>query len=610
MTAASASPHLFAAMLARVQRAAGTVLGHHADLSRIVVEPPRDPSHGDMATNAAMVLAKEAGQKPRDLAEKIAEALRADDLVETVDVAGPGFINLTLKTQVWADALRAVLEQGKAYGRSAIGAGQKVNVEYVSANPTGPLHVGHGRGAVFGDALASLLAAAGFDVTREYYINDAGAQVDVLARSAYLRYREAIGQDIGEIPEGLYPGDYLVECGHELANDYDDKLTKMPEEEWLPIVRLRATDMMMAEIRNDLASLRIVPDVFFSERSLIEGEEDDPFAPPDAAPKPERPDDVVAATIAELRAMGHVYEGRLPPPKSGNLEDWEDREQTLFRSTAFGDDVDRPLLKSDGSYTYFATDIAYHKSKFDRGFTDLIDVWGADHGGYVKRMQAAIKAVSGGQATLDVKLVQLVRLLRAGEPVKMSKRAGDYITLRSVVAEVGRSAVRFDMLYRKNDATLDFDLAKVIEQSRENPVFYVQYGHARGFSIFRMAKTEVGDLLPDEPAARLAALQAAKLELLTDSGELSIMRKLALFPRLIEAAASAHEPHRVAFYLYELASEFHGQWSRGKDASHLRFIIQDDPQLTLARLALVQGVVTVLASGLALLGVDAPEEMR
>ena len=610
MTAASASPHLFAAMLARVQRAAGAVLGHDVDLSRIVVEPPRDPSHGDMATNAAMVLAKDAGQKPRELADKIADALRADSLVDKVDVAGPGFINLTLKTQVWGDALRAVLEQGKAYGQSTIGAGQKVNVEYVSANPTGPLHVGHGRGAVFGDALASLLAAAGFDVTREYYINDAGAQVDVLARSAFLRYREAIGEDIGEIPEGLYPGDYLVECGHELANDYDDRLTKMPESEWLPIVRLRATDMMMAEIRNDLASLRIVPDVFFSERSLIEGEEDDPFAPPDAAPKPERPDDVVAATIAELRAMGHVYEGRLPPPKSGNLEDWEDREQTLFRSTDFGDDVDRPLLKSDGSYTYFATDIAYHKSKFDRGFTDLIDVWGADHGGYVKRMQAAIKAVSGGKATLDVKLVQLVRLLRAGEPVKMSKRAGDYITLRSVVAEVGRSAVRFDMLYRKNDATLDFDLAKVIEQSRENPVFYVQYGHARGFSIFRMAKTEVGDLLPDEPAARLAALQAAKLELLTDSGELSIMRKLALFPRLIEAAAAAHEPHRVAFYLYELASEFHSQWSRGKDASHLRFIIQDDPQLTLARLALVQGVVTVLASGLALLGVDAPEEMR
>ncbi|MCF8478616.1 MAG: arginine--tRNA ligase [Pseudolabrys sp.] len=610
MTAAPAAPHLFAAMLARVHLAAGAVLGPTADLSRIVVEPPRDPSHGDMATNAAMVLAKDAGKKPRDLAEAIAEKLRADNLVEKVDVAGPGFINLALKAHVWGDALRAVLEQGGSYGKSTIGAGRKVNVEYVSANPTGPLHVGHGRGAVFGDALASLLAFAGFAVTREYYINDAGAQVDVLARSAYLRYREALGETIGEIPDGLYPGDYLKECGAELAADHGDSLTKMPEAQWLPIVRLRAIDMMMAEIRNDLAGLRIVPDVFYSERSLIEGEDDDPFAPPDAAPKAERPKDVVAATIADLRAMGHVYEGRLPPPKSGNLDDWEDREQTLFRSTAFGDDVDRPLLKSDGSYTYFATDIAYHKSKFDRGFTDMIDVWGADHGGYIKRMQAAVKAVSGGQATLDVKLVQLVRLLRAGEPVKMSKRAGDYVTLREVVDEVGRSAVRFDMLYRKNDAVLDFDLAKVIEASRENPVFYVQYGHARGASIFRTAKAELGAAFPGDGAARLEALKGAAVERLTDPGELSVMRKLALYPRLIEAAAAAHEPHRVAFYLYELASEFHGQWSRGKDASHLRFIIQDDPETTMARLALVQGVVIVLASGLALLGVEAPDEMR
>ena len=593
-------------MLARVQAAAGAVLGPAADLTRIVVEPPRDPAHGDMATNAAMVLAKDAGLKPRDLADKIAEALRADSLVEKIDVAGPGFINLTLKAHVWGDALRAVLEQGKQYGRGAIGAGAKINVEYVSANPTGPLHVGHGRGAVFGDALASLLAFAGYDVTREYYINDAGAQVDVLARSAFLRYREALGEAIGEIPDGLYPGDYLKECGEELAKDYGDKLTKMPEDEWLPIIRLRATDMMMAEIRNDLASLRIVPNVFFSERSLIEGELPDPFATEEA---PVRPKDVVETTIAQMRELGHVYEGRLPPPKSGNLEDWEDREQTLFRSTAFGDDVDRPLLKSDGSYTYFATDIAYHKSKLDRGFLSLIDVWGADHGGYIKRMKAAVSALSGGKADLDVKLVQLVRLLRAGEPVKMSKRAGDYVTLREVVAEVGRSAVRFDMLYRKNDAVLDFDLAKVIEQSRENPVFYVQYGHARGHSIFRMAQTEM-PAFPAEPAARLAALEKANVGLLTDEGELSIMRKLALYPRLIEAAAVAHEPHRVAFYLYELASEFHGQWSRGKDLPHLRFIIQNDPQTTMARLALVQGIVTVLASGLALLGVDAPEEMR
>ncbi len=606
MTAGSPPSHLFATMLARVQTAAGAVLGSAADLARIVVEPPRDPAHGDMATNAAMVLAKDAGLKPRDLADKIAEALRADSLVEKIDIAGPGFINLTLKAHVWGDALRAVLEQGKQYGRGAIGAGAKINVEYVSANPTGPLHVGHGRGAVFGDALASLLAFAGYDVAREYYINDAGAQVDVLARSAFLRYREALGEAIGEIPEGLYPGDYLKECGEELAKDYGDSLAKMPEDEWLPIVRLRATDMMMAEIRNDLASLRIVPNVFFSERSLIEGELPDPFATEEA---PVRPKDVVETTIAQMRELGHVYEGRLPPPKSGNLEDWEDREQTLFRSTAFGDDVDRPLLKSDGSYTYFATDIAYHKSKLDRGFLSLIDVWGADHGGYIKRMKAAVSALSGGKADLDVKLVQLVRLLRAGEPVKMSKRAGDYVTLREVVAEVGRSAVRFDMLYRKNDAVLDFDLAKVIEQSRENPVFYVQYGHARGHSIFRMAQAEM-PALASEPAARLEALKMANVGLLTDEGELSIMRKLALYPRLIEAAAVAHEPHRVAFYLYELASEFHGQWSRGKDSPHLRFIIQNDPETTVARLALVQGIVTVLASGLALLGVDAPEEMR
>lgn len=594
-------PHLFAEMQARVRDAAGAVLGSGADLTRIVVEPPRDASHGDMATNAAMVLAKDAGQKPRDLAEAIAEKLRADAKIEKVDIAGPGFINLTLKGEVWPDALRAVLEQGKTYGRGTVGAGKKVNVEYVSANPTGPLHVGHGRGAVFGDALSSLLVAAGFDVTREYYINDAGAQVDVLARSAFLRYREALGEDIGDIPEGLYPGDYLKECGAELAADYGDKLKAMPEAEWLPIVRRRATDMMMAEIRNDLARLRIVPEVFFSERSLIEGEEPDPFA----SEPPRPPADVVAETIAALRTAGHVYEGRLPPPKSGNLEDWEDREQTLFRSTDFGDDVDRPLLKSDGSYTYFATDIAYHKSKFDRGFADMIDVWGADHGGYVKRMQAAVKAVSGGKGQLDIKLVQLVRLLRNGEPVKMSKRAGDYITLREVVDEVGKDAVRFDMLYRKNDAVLDFDLAKVIEQSKDNPVFYVQYGHARGKSIFRTAADQ--GLLPADPAA----LRKADLARLTDPGELSIIRKLALYPRMLEAAALAHEPHRVAFYLYELASEFHAQWTRGgKESPHLRFIIQDDPQTTVARLALVQGIVTVLACGLDLLGVEAPDEMR
>jgi len=597
--------HLFADMLARVRAALAPLVAAGADLSRVVVEPPKDASHGDMATNAAMVLAKDAGQKPRDLAEAIAAALRQDTLVEKVDVAGPGFINLTLKSHVWGEALRQALAAGKNYGRSEMGADVPVNVEYVSANPTGPLHVGHGRGAVFGDALASLLAFAGYKVTREYYINDAGAQVDVLARSAYLRYLEALGETI-TIPDGLYPGEYLKECGGELARDYGQQLKEMPEAEWLPIVRRRATDMMMAEIRNDLMGLAIVPDVFFSERSLIEGEEPDPFS---SAPVAERAADVVAETIATLRAKGHVYDGRLPPPKSGNLEDWEDREQTLFRSTAFGDDVDRPLLKSDGSYTYFATDIAYHKTKLDRGFKHLIDVWGADHGGYVKRMQAAVKAIGGDDADLDVKLVQLVKLLRAGEPVKMSKRAGEFITLREVVAEVGRSAVRFDMLYRKNDAPLDFDLAKVIEHTRENPVFYVQYGHARGESIFRNARVEIPEL-PADKIERAAWLKDADVSKLSDSGEQTILRRIALYPRLIEAAALAHEPHRVAFYLYELASEFHGHWTRGKDLPHLRFIIQNDPETTKARLALVQGIVTVLASGLALLGVEAPEEMR
>jgi arginyl-tRNA synthetase len=592
MASANAPQHLFATMLDHVRAACVGVLGQNADLARVVVEPPRDPTHGDMATNAAMVLAKDAGKKPRELADAIAEKLRGDDMVTKAEVAGAGFINLTLKPQLWGGELRVVLTAGKEYGRSTIGNGEKVNVEYVSANPTGPMHVGHGRGAVFGDALANLLAFAGFDVTREYYINDAGAQVDVLARSAYLRYREALGEDSGPMPEGLYPGDYLVPVGAVLAAEHGAKLKDRPESEWLPIVRAKAISMMMVMIRDDLGQLGVKHDVFFSERSLIEGKTDQ-----------------VTSTINSLQASGEVYEGRLPPPKGGNLEDWEDREQTLFRSTAFGDDVDRPLKKSDGSYTYFASDIAYHKSKFDRGFRNMIDVWGADHGGYIKRMQAAVKAVSGGKAELDVKLVQLVRLLRAGEPVKMSKRAGDFVTLREVVDEVGKDAVRFDMLYRKNDAVLDFDLAKVIEASRENPVFYVQYGHARGESVFRIAR----ETMPDLPVAskdRAGFFKDAGLDRLSDSGELSMLRRIALYPRMVEAAAAAHEPHRVAFYLYELASEFHAHWTRGKDLPHLRFIIQNDPETTLARLALVQGIVTVLASGLALLGVEAPEEMR
>jgi arginyl-tRNA synthetase len=593
--------NIFAAVLDKVRAAndaliADGVLPAEIDQSRIVVEPPRESAHGDMATNAAMVLAKDAGAKPRALAEAIAAKLRRDDLVAKAEVAGPGFINLTLKPAAWIDALRAILAVGENHGRSDVGGDTAVNVEYVSANPTGPLHVGHCRGAVFGDALANLLAFTGFIVTREYYINDAGAQVDALARSAFLRYREALDEDIGAIPEGLYPGDYLKPVGAALAAEYGATLLHKPETQWLPVVRNRAIEMMMAEIRNDLRALNVVHDVFFSERSLIEGARDQ-----------------VGETIAALRRAGYVYEGRLPPPKGAPVEDWEDREQTLFRATAFGDDVDRPLMKSDGSYTYFASDIAYHKNKVDRGFRSMIDVWGADHGGYVKRVQAAVSAVRAithaGNPDLDIKIVQLVKLLRGGEPVKMSKRAGEFVTLREVVDEVGKDPVRFMMLYRKNDAVLDFDLAKVIEQSRDNPVFYVQYGHARGQSVFRNAREVVPDL-PSDDAARAAVLAAAPLNRLDDTGELALMRRLALYPRLIEAAAVAHEPHRIAFYLYDLASDFHAQWNRGKDASYLRFIIQNDPQITMARLALVQGVVTVLASGLGLLGVEAPDEMR
>jgi len=592
-----AASNIFNEVLDRVRAVNGRlsasgILPAAIDQSRVVVEPPRDPNHGDMATNAAMVLAKDAGRKPRELAQAIADMLATDDLVQKVDVAGPGFINITLKPAAWTEALRTTLRAGIHYGKSDFGRGEPVNVEYVSANPTGPLHVGHCRGSVFGDALANLLEFTGFKVAREYYINDAGAQVDVLARSAFLRYREALGEDIGAIPEGLYPGDYLKPVGLALAAQYGPTLLQKPETELLPLVRAKAIDMMMASIREDLAALNVRHDVFFSERALTDAS-----------------NDAVARTLDQLRAQGQVYEGRLPPPKGAPVEDWEDREQTLFRATAFGDDVDRPLKKSDGSYTYFASDIAYHKSKWDRGFRHMIDVWGADHGGYIKRMVAAVRALSQDRADLDVKIVQLVRLLRGGEPVKMSKRAGEFVTLREVVDEVGRDAVRFMMLYRKNDAALDFDLAKVIEQSRENPVFYVQYGHARGRSVFRNAADVVPGLATDA-GSRTALLAGGELDRLTDTAELSLMRRIALYPRLVEAAASAHEPHRIAFYLYDLASEFHALWTKGKDLPHLRFIIQNDPTMTVARLALVEGVVTVLASGLRLLGVDAPDEMR
>jgi arginyl-tRNA synthetase len=589
--------NIVAAVLQKVRAAIGGLITEGAlppglDLSRISAEPPREAAHGDFATNAAMVLSNQARRKPRELAELIVVKLHSDDLIATAQVAGPGFINLTLKPQAWTDALRAVLDAGMEYGRSTLGQGTAINVEYVSANPTGPMHVGHCRGAVFGDALCNLLAFAGFSVTREYYINDAGAQVDALAQSAFLRYREALGEKIGAIPEGLYPGEYLKPVGAALVAEFGRDLLSWSAARRLEVVRQKSVAMMMAMIRADLAALNVRHDVFFSERSMLEGGRD-----------------LVAETIARLRERGDVYEGRLPPPKGATTEDWEDREQTLFRSTAFGDDVDRALMKSDGSYTYFASDIAYHKNKLDRGFRNMVDVWGADHGGYVKRMRAAVNALSEGSAALDVKVVQLVKLLRGGEPIKMSKRTGELVTLREVVDEVGRDAVRFMMLYRSNDAVLDFDLLKVIEQSRDNPVFYVQYGHARGHSVFRNAR-ELLPNLPIQASDRAQRLREANLAMLADSGELALMRRLALYPRLMEAAVIAHEPHRIAYYLYELASDFHAQWNRGKDAPHLRFIIQNDPLMTLARLALVQGVVTVLASGLNLLGVEAPEEMR
>jgi arginyl-tRNA synthetase len=558
-----------------------------ADTSRVVVEPPREESHGDLATNAAMVLAKDAGKNPRELATLIAQKLLSVPYVTKTEIAGPGFINISLEPAFWLDVLRAALKAGKDFGRSKLGQNEKVNVEYVSANPTGPMHVGHGRGAVFGDALANLLDFSGHKVTREYYVNDAGAQVDVLARSAYLRYREALGENIGAIPDGLYPGDYLKAVGETLAKKHGKSLLGKPESEWLPVVRNEAIDAMLATIKEDLASLAIRHEIFFSERSLSAGK------------------DEVGATIEALRKAGHVYEGRLPPPKGQLPEDWEDREQTLFRTTEFGDDLDRPLKKSDGSYTYFAADIAYHRDKIERGFDTLIDVWGADHGGYVKRMQAAVAALSNKKVKLDVKLCQLVRLLRGGEPVKMSKRAGDFVTLREVVDEVGRDPVRFMMLFRKNDAVLDFDLARALEQSRENPVFYVQYAHARAYSAFRKAKEVIPAI---QSQAEMVA--DARVELLTDPGELSLVKRIAEWPRIVEAAAGAHEPHRIAFYLHDLASQFHAQWNRGTEVPHLRFIIADDPSLTASRLTLVYGTVLVLACGLAILGVGAPEEMR
>ncbi|MEM7301068.1 MAG: arginine--tRNA ligase [Pseudomonadota bacterium] len=587
--------NVYTAFEQRVRKAVQAVVNEgnsSVDLSRVTVETPRDPSHGDLATNAAMVLAKPLGQKPRDLAEQLCAELAKEPDVSEVQVAGPGFINLRLHPFFWRSNLSDITANPNAFGRTGLGEGLKVNVEYVSANPTGPMHVGHCRGAVVGDALANLLDFAGFDVTREYYTNDAGGQIDVLARSVFLRYREALGEEIGTIPEGLYPGDYLVRVGEALANAHGDALTKMSEDEWLAIVKPFSINAMMDLIREDLNALGVRHDVFFSERTLHE---------PDQSGGESR----VARAIADLQSKGFVYHGTLPPPKGQVPEDWEDREQLLFRSTDVGDDMDRPLAKSNGDYTYFASDVAYFLDKFERGFKETVFILGADHSGYVKRLQAVARAVSQDTVKLTVRLCQLVKLFRDGEPVKMSKRSGDFITLREVVDEVGRDAVRFMMLYRKNDAPLDFDFAKVTEQSKDNPVFYVQYAHARCKSIFRQAAQEV----PDLPVSG-DDLASVALDRLTDEGELSLIKMLARFPRTIEGAATSHEPHRVAFYLYELASLLHAQWSRGKDRPELRFINHDQPELTQARLALVLAVSAVLASGLGVIGAGAPDEMR
>ncbi|MGY6548819.1 MAG: arginine--tRNA ligase [Roseinatronobacter sp.] len=553
------------------------------DLGAVTVEPPRDPAHGDMATNAAMVLAKPAGMKPRDIAEALADRLTRDPRVTAADVAGPGFLNLRLAPECWQAVVAAALAQGTDFGRSVMGQGLRVNVEFVSANPTGPMHVGHTRGAIVGDALSNLLAFAGYDVTREYYINDGGAQVDVLARSAYERYREAHGLS-PEIAEGLYPGEYLIEVGEALKEEFGARFLDQPEALWLEPIRNFATDRMMAMIRADLAALGVRMDVYSSEKALYGTGE-------------------IETAIARLQAQGLIYSGVLEPPKGKTPEDWEPREQTLFRSSAHGDDVDRPIQKSDGSWTYFAPDIAYHYNKISRDFDMLIDIFGADHGGYVKRMKAAVSALSNGRVPLEIKLIQLVKLYKNGQPFKMSKRAGTFVTLRDVVEEVGADVTRFVMLTRKNDATLDFDFDKVLEQSRDNPVFYVQYAHARVCSVLRKA-AEMGVDVSD------AALEQADLAALSHPAEMAMMRKLAEWPRLVELAARTQEPHRIAGYLSELAAEFHGLWNRGNDLPELRFLQEGDVATTGSKIALARASGVVISAGLAILGVEPATEMR
>jgi arginyl-tRNA synthetase len=555
------------------------------DTSKVVVEPPRDSAHGDITTNAAMVLAKPAGKAPRDIAVELCKALVAHDDVEIAEIAGPGFVNLRIAKAFWPGFMRAVLAGGAGFASSSLGQGKKVNVEYVSANPTGPLHVGHCRGAVFGDALANLLEVTGHEVTREYYTNDAGSQIDILADSVYLRYCEALGDNIGAIPAGLYPGDYLVPVGKALAAEFDDKLKAMAEVERASLIKERSIAAMMDLIREDLASLNIHQDIFFSEKKLHDNGK-------------------IAETVEVMRGQGLVYEGRIPPPKGQLPEDWEDREQTLFRATGFGDDIDRPLMKSDGSFTYFAADVAYARDKIERGFDELVFVLGADHGGYVKRLKAVTKALSEGKTSADVLLCQLVRLFRAGEPVKMSKRSGDFITLRDVVDEVGCDVVRYMMLTRKNDAPLDFDFQKVTEQSRENPVWYVQYAHARIGSAFRKAKEEMG-----ETAIDLSILSDETLLELKDETEQRLIGLIAGWPRAVEMAAVNREPHRLAFYLYDIVAEFHSYYNKGKDQPQLRFILPNQVHLTRARLALLETIRYALAGGLGILGVTPVDEM-
>ena len=553
------------------------VLPAEPDRANVTVEPPRDPSHGDLATNAAMVLAKTAGTNPRALAEAIKPKLEALPPVISVDIAGPGFINLRLSPDAWRDELRTILHEGEQYGLSKVGANERVNVEFVSANPTGPLHMGHCRGAVVGDSLARLLEAAGFRVTKEYYVNDAGAQVDTLARSVHLRYREALGEDIGEIAEGMYPGDYLKPVGATLAVEYGDRFVGAPESAWLQLFRRRSVAAMLDLIRHDLSLLGVHHDLFASEQEVQES-------------------GAVDRALTVLDEKGLVYRGTLPPPRGKRIEDWEPKELLLFRSTEFGDDQDRPIKKSDGSWTYFAADTAYHLQKLEKS-RELVNIWGADHAGTVRRTQAAVEALAG-RPTLDVKLVQMVRLLRDGELVKMSKRSGSFVTLAEVVEEVGKDVVRFTMLTRKNDAQMDFDFTKVVEASKDNPVFYVQYAHARISSLKRKA-ADAGVNLDDPPDLALL-----------DEEELALVKRAAQYPRVLEGAALAHEPHRIAFYLYDLAAEFHALWNRGNDDPERRFLVEKNPQLSRARLELAMGIAQIIRSGLDLMGVAATEEMR